>query len=256
MRYDSLIFWLDANDAALKDRLNKRVDVMVGQGLFNEAEEMADFAQKMQQENISLDKSKGIWVSIGYKELEPWLDHLIIGKVGKSAKKLRESCIEAVKAGTRRYAKRQNRYIRIRLANALAETNALDKLFLLDCTDLSEWHNKVAKKAGEIVDLFLTGKELPQPAELSDLASSTLKDIASTSEPTNGRVARKCDICDKILMTDKEWQNHIQSRSHQKVAEGVRRRAVRVATAGNARTNAVGEAAGSQDEHVSDVERG
>lgn len=70
----------------LYDRINKRVDIMLRQGLLEEAE-------KVLKSELSFTSVK----AIGYKELEPYF---------KNEKTL-EECIEKLKMETRRYAKRQ-----------------------------------------------------------------------------------------------------------------------------------------------------
>ncbi len=70
----------------LYERINKRVDVMMSQGLLEEAEKYFSI-------NLS-DTSKQ---AIGYKELKPYFDN---------EKSLKE-CIDTLKQSTRRYAKRE-----------------------------------------------------------------------------------------------------------------------------------------------------
>lgn len=74
------------NRENLYERINRRVDVMIAQGLLLEAENYFSM-------NLS-DTSKQ---AIGYKELKPYFDQ---------EKSLAE-CIETLKQSTRRYAKRQ-----------------------------------------------------------------------------------------------------------------------------------------------------
>ncbi len=70
----------------LYDRINLRVDLMLEQGLLNEAE--CYFSQKHSDTSVQ---------AIGYKELKPYFD-------GECSL---EECIETLKRSTRRYAKRQ-----------------------------------------------------------------------------------------------------------------------------------------------------
>lgn len=70
----------------LYDRINKRVDIMMEQGLLEEAREV-----------LSSDLSFTSVKAIGYKELMPYF----------SKEKTLEECIEKLKMETRRYAKRQ-----------------------------------------------------------------------------------------------------------------------------------------------------
>ncbi|KAK5193019.1 tRNA dimethylallyltransferase, mitochondrial [Exophiala xenobiotica] len=226
LRYPTLLLWLEAEDAVLKVRLNDRVDAMVKAGLIDEALALTGFEEELIRQGVPMDKTKGIWVSIGYKEMETWL------KEGQTtepnfpqASRALTEAVESVKAGTRRYAKRQNRYIRIRLANALQRADEFGMLFLLDCSNLDKWDTEVAAQAQRLVRSFLVGEELPDHKSLSELAAKMLS--ADEQPPGTNRVARTCDTCDKTLMTDKEWHGHLASRGHKKAVAAQRKREAR-----------------------------
>lgn len=70
----------------LYDRINKRVDIMVEQGILEET-------KNLMQNGLSLTAEK----AIGYKEFFPYLN----------GEDTLENCIETLKMNTRRYAKRQ-----------------------------------------------------------------------------------------------------------------------------------------------------
>jgi tRNA dimethylallyltransferase len=221
MRYSSLIFWLDAQDVALKDRLNARVYDMIANGLLEEAVLMADLEREATAQGLALDKGKGIWVSIGYKELQPFLDANRNGNASeKELAHLRTAGIEAIQASTRQYAKRQNRYIRIRLANALNGAGASDKLFVFDCSDLDQWSATVTAPTQLVTDAFLNGEALPDPIDLSAFAQTILSATDTSRKYQEYIQARICEVCDKTLMTEKEWQGHLTSRGHRKALQG------------------------------------
>ncbi|MBR5442653.1 MAG: tRNA (adenosine(37)-N6)-dimethylallyltransferase MiaA, partial [Clostridia bacterium] len=75
----------------LYDRINKRVDVMVDNGLVDEARDV-----------FSKDISKTAFNSIGCKEIKPYID-------GVSTL---SECLDKLKMSTRRYAKRQLTWFR------------------------------------------------------------------------------------------------------------------------------------------------
>lgn len=225
LRFDSLVLWLDAEDQTLKRRLNDRVDIMLKQGLLDEIRAMREFEDNSRSENCDLDLTKGIWVAIGYKELIPWLDRQrdLDNQYQKSLKQLETEGIESIKAGTRQYAKRQNRWIRIRLANALQDANMLHRLFLLDCTSLQGWNQNVSDMAAEIVKSFLAGTELPSNDQLSELAARIFSSIRSRDEKVV-RQTHFCDTCNKTLMDEHEWKKHLRSQGHKKILDGIRKR--------------------------------
>ncbi|KAL9625005.1 MAG: hypothetical protein Q9160_000734 [Pyrenula sp. 1 TL-2023] len=218
LRYPTLIFWLKADKDALSTRLNTRVDEMVNEGLIQESETLHDFAQSREQAGIEDDMTRGIWVSIGYKEL---LDYIAMYRQGNASIKhlddLKEDCVERIKIATRQYAKRQERFIRIRLMDDIVRSNASDNLFILDCSNTSTLEADMMKPAACITSKFLQGEQLPDPRETSTLARETLSSIAEAAiEKERGVVPQccTCETCGKVLETAKAWENHLKSKRH------------------------------------------
>jgi tRNA dimethylallyltransferase len=227
LQHDALILWLSASDKPLKARLNSRVDQMVSDGLLTEALDLARVDQKRREDGINVDTTKGIWVSIGYKEMKDWAaKHLEDKENFPPDSKLALECIESVKAGTRQYAKRQERYIRIRLANALKQARALDKLFLLDTTNLEKWEERVTTPAQDLIRAFLAGDLLPEASTLSPLAKEKFEEVHSQGSNLSYRVANYCEACGKTTMTEKEWAGHLTSRTHKKAVQAKQKRAL------------------------------
>lgn len=117
--YESVIIGLTANDRQfLYDRINRRVDLMLEQGLLDEAREF-----------YSVYGVKTANQAIGYKELLPYLE----GRAGL------DECVENLKMQTRRYAKRQLTWFR---------RNENVNFLCIDKFD----GDGLAKKAIEIID--------------------------------------------------------------------------------------------------------
>ena len=91
--YDVLLIGLTRDREELYDRINRRVDIMVEQGLFGEVEELLEMG--LQEEDISM---KGI----GYKEVIAYYD----GQMTE------EEAIDKIKQNTRHLAKRQLTWFR------------------------------------------------------------------------------------------------------------------------------------------------
>ena len=85
--YETIYIGLTTDRQTLYDRINKRVDVMVENGLLEEA-------KKIYESNI---RTKAVLTPIGYKELFPYFSH----------EKSLEECLDLIKQNSRRYAKRQ-----------------------------------------------------------------------------------------------------------------------------------------------------
>ena len=85
--YDCVFIGLTTNREVLYEKINKRVDIMVKNGLILESKKIYD-------SNV---RTKAIMTPIGYKELFPYFE----------GKKDLNECLEEIKQNSRRYAKRQ-----------------------------------------------------------------------------------------------------------------------------------------------------
>lgn len=88
LSYDGPVIGLRRDRNNLYERINKRVDIMVEQGLFNEVEKL---------KQIGLSSNHQSMKGIGYKEVLLYL----AGEIDK------KECIDLVKKNTRNFAKRQ-----------------------------------------------------------------------------------------------------------------------------------------------------
>lgn len=91
--YDITMFAIDMDRAALYDKINRRVDVMMEQGLVDEVKSILD---------MGVDKNTTSMQAIGYKEIVCSLEGSIT----------MEKAVEDIKQGSRRYAKRQLTWFR------------------------------------------------------------------------------------------------------------------------------------------------
>lgn len=85
--YDTLFIGITTNRANLYEKINKRVDKMIDEGLLEEA-------KKIYETNI---RTKAVLTPIGYKELFPYFEN----------KQTLEEAIDKIKQKSRNYAKRQ-----------------------------------------------------------------------------------------------------------------------------------------------------
>ena len=117
--YDVFLIGLTCDRNIVYDRINKRVDIMMENGLLSEIESLLNY------ENLfSLQGLRGI----GYKEFEPYFK----GELSL------EACVEDVKKHSRQFAKRQytwfNNQMDVRWYN-IQEENYMDVLW----NDLEKW---------------------------------------------------------------------------------------------------------------------
>ena len=91
--YDSLIIGLDVERQMLYERINRRVDIMISDGLLDEVREIM---------KMGINKDTTAMQAIGYKELVSYFEgHCTL-----------DEAIEKIKQESRRYAKRQMTWLR------------------------------------------------------------------------------------------------------------------------------------------------
>ena len=112
-RYDALIIGLNSEREEVYQRINKRVDKMMEQGLLKEAE----FIYKNRA------REHQVIQAIGYKEFFPYF----------SGEKTLTECVEKLKQASRKYAKRQLTYFKHQLpvvwVDPLHDKEASEKVF-------------------------------------------------------------------------------------------------------------------------------
>ena len=91
--YDAEYIGLDSDREVLYDRINRRVDIMMEQGLLDEVKMLLDM--KIRRDSTAMQ-------AIGYKEIVAYLD-------GECTL---EEAVEKIKQESRRYAKRQLTWFR------------------------------------------------------------------------------------------------------------------------------------------------
>jgi tRNA dimethylallyltransferase len=225
-RYSTLLFWLHASRDVLYPRLDVRVLDMVQNGLLDEVQSLHEFRRSKEAADEEIDRTRGIWVSIGYKEFEAYQQHLSSGNALESQLvKLKGKAIEQTQAATRQYSNRQARWIRVKLLNAISHAQALNSMFLLDGTDLTKWNEQVLQPAQELTERFLCSESLPEPASLSEVAKEMLSPKRDDiSQRRDLWLRRTCDVCGVTSVTLADWENHMKSRGHQKaIASNARR---------------------------------
>ncbi|PWY83046.1 tRNA isopentenyltransferase [Aspergillus heteromorphus CBS 117.55] len=219
LRFPTTVFWVHSEKQTLNDRLEKRVDAMVEQGLMGEAKRMSDYVQEKKAQGVPVDQTRGVWVSIGYKELAPYFEALSSGSLSETGlESLKRSCVESVKSATRQYANAQIKFIRTKLCKALVDAGATDRLYLLDSTDVESWTQSITEPSELIVRALLDDTPAPDPKSLSELAHTVLGAIETEpqSESTFMTKCFTCDICHKTMQGEDQWQIHIKGGVHKR----------------------------------------
>jgi tRNA dimethylallyltransferase len=234
LRFPTLLLWVHADKSVLYPRLDARVDKMLDRGLLSEVDELTRFrATHESNTGNTIDQSRGIWVSIGYKEFLGYQDSLIQESIDAlNLGKQKTAAIEKTQAATRQYASRQTRWIRIKLLNALFGAGQKSTAFLLDGSDLSQWEERVTKPASTIVERFLSGEPLPEPSSLSEAAAEMLTPKQSYDLGQQPHLWQKkvCETCGTVAITENDWKLHGKSRAHRR-AVGIKKKQANKANA-------------------------
>ncbi|SMN20545.1 similar to Saccharomyces cerevisiae YOR274W MOD5 Delta 2-isopentenyl pyrophosphate:tRNA isopentenyl transferase [Maudiozyma saulgeensis] len=217
LRYDALFLWLYSDPIPLDTRLDSRVDDMVKMGALAEIDQLYKFYLSQPEHN----DHGGVWQVIGFKEFLPWL------KDEKSNDKLWDEGVDRMKLHTRQYARRQIKWIQKMLIPDIG-----GDIYVLNATDLSQWHQLVGDRASDIAANFLDNmkdddikgnekKEMIRaPKELIHLISNEQtigKKRGISNEDCQHFI---CDICKDhdgnklIAIGSKQWETHLKSRRH------------------------------------------
>ncbi|XP_016852879.1 tRNA dimethylallyltransferase isoform X3 [Anolis carolinensis] len=195
------IFWLHAEQAVLEERLEQRVEAMLQAGLL---EELRSFHWRHNQQKVAenrQDYQHGIFQSIGFKEFHQFL--LTEGQCPEEeSQQLLEKGIEALKIVTKRYARRQNKWVRNRFLRRPGPN--VPPVYGLDVSDLSKWEEKVLEPAVGIVESFLQGRT--PAAEPIKVPRDPLEEDKRSCHP--------CEACQRVIIGDREWKAHLKSKSH------------------------------------------
>ncbi|XP_055075951.1 tRNA dimethylallyltransferase [Misgurnus anguillicaudatus] len=197
---DPCVFWLHSDMDALDERLDKRVDEMLSLGLIDE---LKDFHQRFNEKKIkesSQDYQHGIFQSIGFKEFHEYLTaSQDISQ--EEHEKLKIKGIESLKQVTRRYARKQNKWVRNRFLKRPASN--VPPVYGLDVTDVTNWETTVLTPALEILECLQKGEQPSvQPIRVDGV------------ETRNKRRHHMCELCDKVIIGDLEWTAHQKSKNH------------------------------------------
>ncbi|XP_035417871.2 tRNA dimethylallyltransferase isoform X2 [Cygnus atratus] len=187
-------------EEALDRRLEQRVDDMLAAGLL---EELRDFHRRYNRQKVAenrQDYQHGIFQSIGFKEFHEYLVSEGSCSPETSALLLQRG-IQALKQVTKRYARRQNKWVRNRFLRRPGPN--VPPVYGLEVSDQLRWEEDVLKPALEIVESFIQGREPPaEPVKMEFDANE------------NKRRHRVCELCDRVIIGDREWAAHTRSKSH------------------------------------------
>lgn len=230
LRYENLIiFWLCCEQETLNERLDKRVDEMVQQGLIRE---IRSFYEKFVKPfDGQVDYTKGILQTIGFKEFQPYLtkydeteDRLLEnyykGGVVEAPESLAilNQCLDELKSVTRRYSKKQIKWVRNRFLKASEKQRNIPPIYKLDTTNPSQWKEVVSGPAEKVIGNYLDPtKELKITPEVIQSEGDQSESIVDTKKSFH------CETCQRVFIGEFQWQIHQKSNRHKKMKERLRK---------------------------------
>ena len=193
------VLWIQCEFETLDKRLDARVDQMIEQGLVNELIEFHN-SWKHETNNSEMQSNEGIFQSIGFKEFREFLSP---GNTEVEQNPVTfQKCVDAMKCATRRYARKQVRWVNNRFLGRPSTSSP--EVYSLDATNLGQWEQNVLEKALSIVESFRLGKKVPHEPLERIITSAAAK-----------RSNHRCTVCnDRVIIGDQNWEAHLRSRSH------------------------------------------
>ncbi|KAK7100254.1 tRNA dimethylallyltransferase-like [Littorina saxatilis] len=206
------IFWLQSEQNVLYERLDKRVDDMLKNGLMSELHDLhKHYLDSIAAQNGSPDYTLGIFQSIGFKEFHQYLILPPEKRETEEGKALFQQGLEGLKLATRQYARKQLKWIKNRFLKRPGVH--VPAVYSLDSTDPSQWSDNVLQPAVDIISALLDSREIPVSPMNPDTLPGTL------------HVHNVCEVCDgRVFTTLDQWQAHLGSRRHKKMQESKRRK--------------------------------
>ncbi|KAF7518741.1 hypothetical protein G7054_g13349 [Neopestalotiopsis clavispora] len=215
--WEALMFWIYTNRDTLKERLDKRVEKMEQNGLIGEVRTLHEHIRLQSAAGVEVDRTRGIWQSIGFKQFEPFVLAEDNGDDANILGKLKAEGIELTQIANHQYARYQLRWLRLKTIPELKQHNALDHLYLLDSSVASNFADNVLSPAANIMEAYLNGHALPEPTCISETAKEVLSAYAVQDAEDKPKVqARHCEVCNMTLQTEDQWNKHVNGQRHRR----------------------------------------
>lgn len=193
---------------------------MVSEGLI---QEIRNFYEKFVKPfNDRKDYSKGILQTIGFKEFAPYLekyddshDEIIQNYMRNENSSdvpppesltLLTKCLDELKLVTRRYSKKQIKWVSNRLLGG--QDRQVPLIYALDTSYPENWNTVVSSPAEDVVSSYIEDRT----PELKPLDS-----VTSLRHGYNEEVTNTCDICKRVFIGEFQWEIHLNSNKHKKM---------------------------------------
>lgn len=232
LRYkNAILLWVKCDESILKERLDNRISEMLKLGLLKEIREFYNnYLKDCQSENVITDTTKGILQSIGFKEFLPYLennnedtDELIVKYIVKNQEidatdvpkelPMLLECLERLKLVTKRYAKKQIKWITNRFT--LQSNRLVPSIYVLNSSDIKNWNKNVYLPAENIINSYMENI-MPKLTPLST------QDNPRKEYDEN--LQFKCEYCQRVFVGEFQWNIHNKSNRHKRVITSFNRK--------------------------------
>jgi tRNA dimethylallyltransferase len=169
-------------------------------------------------------------VSIGFKELASYFAAVQEAELNvEQLEELKKRSVESIRTATRQYGSSQIKWIRNKLWRALSDADMTRRLYIMDSSSVKDWDECITKPSESIVQSLLEGKTTPDPKSLSQLANTVLsaKEEQARTQPVSDMQCFTCDICNKTMNGEEQWNIHLNGYSHKRAAKSAARKAER-----------------------------
>lgn len=209
---NSCMLWLKCETNVLNKRLDKRVDTMLQNGLLEELDQFYSKYQLQYEKLLNVFTNqysdsfdKGIFRCIGLKEFKNYLalpkhERLPDGTETDQAKKEFAQALHDLRIATRRYAKRQVKWV---MNRCLADDRDAPPIYSLNGTYANLWDQNVSEPAIKIVDAFLNNESI-------DLVPMPKRPAAVRGDL---KLKNHCSLCDKSMI-GYAMRDHLRSKTH------------------------------------------
>lgn len=165
--------------------------------------------------------------TIGFKEFIPYLEKFdanhdrLINEFVEAPESLPEpegyksllACLEELKLVTRRYSKRQLKWVRNRFLGS--ETREIPQIYPLDTSNVSRWSELVYTPAEATLLSYINDEEI----KLQPMAK-----VKRLGEGLNEETSNYCEICERTFVGELQWSLHLKSNKHKKAKTNWNRR--------------------------------
>lgn len=177
--------------------------------------------------NSNADYEEGILQTIGFKEFIPYLEKfdkshdVLINQFVEAPETTSEpdgwktllACLDELKLVTKRYSKKQLKWIKNRFLGS--EVREIPLIYPLDTSNVSRWKELVSQPAEETVEDFINDQTIKL---------KPLDKLKKASEGLNEETSNHCEICQRTFIGEYQWQLHQKSNRHKKAIAAKHRR--------------------------------